>query len=111
MSVATGSQTVVVLKQTARYKTNNSVAYVGYNRCCISTIYCNWKSFYLFYRVNGDLNVRVSDFGLSRVVTNGTDYYRMGSKKQLPVKWMAPECLTDGLFTTFSDVVRQCYNR
>ena len=57
------------------------------------------------YRLNGDLNIKVSDFGLSRVVTTTNDYYRMASRKQLPVKWMAPECLTDGLFTRYSDVV------
>ena len=56
------------------------------------------------------MNVRVSDFGLSRVIKTGTDYYRMGNNKQLPVKWMAPESLTDGLFTTFSDVVRKRCN-
>ena len=60
-----------------------------------------------FCRLNGKLDVKVSDFGLSRVINAGADYYRAGTNKQLPVKWMAPESLTIGIFTTFSDVVRQ----
>ena len=58
------------------------------------------------YRLDMNLNIRVSDFGLSRVITKGKDYYRAGNNKELPVKWMAPESLTDNVFTTFSDVVR-----
>lgn len=33
-----------------------------------------------------------------------TDYYRKGGKGLLPVRWMAPESLKDGVFTTYSDV-------
>ena len=32
------------------------------------------------------------------------DYYRKGGKDLLPVRWMAPESLKDGIFTTSSDV-------
>ena len=35
----------------------------------------------------------------------GKDYYRMGHFSCLPVKWMAPECLIDLIFTSSSDVV------
>ena len=48
----------------------------------------------------------MADFGLSRVLTEGKEYYRVGNNKQLPVKWMAPESLTDFLFTAMSDIVR-----
>ncbi|KAH9370687.1 hypothetical protein HPB48_014006 [Haemaphysalis longicornis] len=33
-----------------------------------------------------------------------TDYYRKGGKGLLPVRWMAPESLKDGIFTSHSDV-------
>ncbi len=32
------------------------------------------------------------------------DYYRFSRKGMLPVRWMAPESLADGLFTPMSDV-------
>lgn len=43
------------------------------------------------------------DFGMTRDVYE-TDYYRKGGKGLLPVRWMAPESLKDGIFTTHSDV-------
>lgn len=33
-----------------------------------------------------------------------TDYYRKDTQGMLPVRWMAPESLQDGIFTTPSDV-------
>ncbi len=33
-----------------------------------------------------------------------TDYYRKGGKGLLPVRWMAPEAIKDGIFTSLSDV-------
>lgn len=33
-----------------------------------------------------------------------TDYYRKGGKGLLPVRWMAPESLKDGVFTASSDM-------
>lgn len=44
-----------------------------------------------------------ADFGMTRDVYE-TDYYRKGGKGLLPVRWMAPESLKDGIFTTHSDV-------
>lgn len=46
---------------------------------------------------------RFADFGMTRDVYE-TDYYRKGGKGLLPVRWMAPESLKDGIFTTHSDV-------
>ncbi|KAJ7398117.1 insulin receptor [Pitangus sulphuratus] len=43
------------------------------------------------------------DFGMTRDIYE-TDYYRKGGKGLLPVRWMAPESLKDGVFTTYSDV-------
>ncbi|KAL0128719.1 hypothetical protein PUN28_003826 [Cardiocondyla obscurior] len=50
-----------------------------------------------------DLTVKIGDFGMTRDIYE-TDYYRKGSKGLLPVRWMAPESLKDGVFTSFSDV-------
>ena len=55
--------------------------------------------------MSADLTVNIADFGLSRDVYS-KDYYRMGTKTMLPVKWMAPESLNDNVFTVKSDVVR-----
>ena len=43
------------------------------------------------------------DFGMTRDIYE-TDYYRKGGKGLLPVRWMAPESLKDGVFTANSDV-------
>lgn len=43
------------------------------------------------------------DFGMTRDIYE-TDYYRKGGKGLLPVRWMSPEALKDGLFNTHSDV-------
>lgn len=50
-----------------------------------------------------DLTVKVGDFGMTRDVYE-RDYYRKGSKGLLPVRWMAPESLKDGVFSSYSDV-------
>ncbi|KAG7251014.1 hypothetical protein CRUP_002944, partial [Coryphaenoides rupestris] len=45
---------------------------------------------------------RKGDFGMTRDIYE-TDYYRKGGKGLLPVRWMAPESLKDGVFTAHSD--------
>ena len=51
------------------------------------------------------MNVKVSDFGLARVLEEGKDYYRVGQCCALPVRWMAPESIVDLVFTNQSDIV------
>lgn len=53
--------------------------------------------------VADDLTIKIGDFGMTRDIYE-TDYYRKGTKGLLPVRWMAPESLKDGVFTTYSDV-------
>ena len=78
-----------------------------------------------------DLTVKIGDFGMTRDIYE-TDYYKKGNRRHLrhkeisqrrernllkkknfllsgtkgllPVRWMAPESLKDGVFTTHSDV-------
>ncbi|NWR74940.1 ROS1 kinase, partial [Centropus unirufus] len=47
--------------------------------------------------------VKIGDFGLARDVYKN-DYYRKSGEGLLPVRWMAPESLIDGIFTNRSDV-------
>ncbi|XP_030760260.1 tyrosine-protein kinase transmembrane receptor Ror isoform X1 [Sitophilus oryzae] len=53
--------------------------------------------------VSKDMEVKISDFGLSRDMYS-CDYYRVQSKSLLPVRWMPPESILYGKFTTESDV-------
>ncbi|TRY86714.1 hypothetical protein DNTS_031468 [Danionella cerebrum] len=53
--------------------------------------------------VTEDFVVKIGDFGMTRDIYE-TDYYRKGGKGLLPVRWMSPESLKDGVFTTMSDV-------
>ena len=52
--------------------------------------------------------IKVSDFGLTEDVY-AKNYFRQGREDgvvKLPVKWMSPESLNDGVFTEKTDVVR-----
>ena len=54
--------------------------------------------------VDRELVVKIGDFGLSRDVSS-MDYYRVGTTQAcLPIRWMPPEALLFGKFTTQSDV-------
>lgn len=53
--------------------------------------------------VSGDHTVKIGDFGMARDIYE-TDYYRKETVGLLPVRWMSPESLADGVFTTDGDV-------
>ena len=60
-----------------------------------------------FYRIDTNFLIKITDFGLAEDVFE-SDYYRQGSNEEvikLPVKWMAPESLSDEHFSEKSDVV------
>lgn len=45
----------------------------------------------------------IGDFGLARDIYKN-DYYRKEGEGLLPVRWMSPESLVDGVFTSQSDI-------
>ncbi|XP_012284589.1 insulin-like receptor isoform X2 [Orussus abietinus] len=53
--------------------------------------------------ISKDLVCKIGDFGMARDIYE-TDYYKIGKKGLLPIRWMAPENLSDGVFTSDSDV-------
>ncbi|KAF5294238.1 hypothetical protein FQR65_LT10824 [Abscondita terminalis] len=53
--------------------------------------------------VGADYTVKIGDFGMTRDIYE-TDYYRKETRGLMPVRWMSPESLADGVFTTDSDV-------
>ena len=56
-------------------------------------------------RIDGDLCLKIADFGLSRDI-NELDYYRSRNKgAKIPIRWLAPESLAKGIYDTKSDVV------
>lgn len=59
------------------------------------------------YRIDQNFVIKVADFGLSVNVDITKGYYRQEMKNdvKLPIKWLAPECINDGLFSEKSDVV------
>ncbi|XP_041463958.1 insulin-like peptide receptor [Lytechinus variegatus] len=50
-----------------------------------------------------DGTCKVADFGLARDIYQ-SDYYRKERGGMLPIRWMAPESVKDGVFQTSSDV-------
>ena len=59
------------------------------------------------FRIDSHFLIKITDFGLSEDVFL-RNYFREGSDGEavkLPVKWMAPESLSDGHFSEKSDVV------
>ena len=53
--------------------------------------------------IGENLNVKISDFGLCRDIYS-SDYHKVQSKSLLPVRWMPPESILYGKFSTEADV-------
>lgn len=53
--------------------------------------------------VAADCTVKIGDFGLTKHIYEA-DYYRRTTHGVMPVRWMAPESLQDGIFSSCSDV-------
>ena len=58
------------------------------------------------HRLDFHCVIKVADFGLTEKMYT-QNYFRQGQKStvRLPIKWMAPESLSDGLFNEATDVV------
>ena len=41
--------------------------------------------------------IKIADFGLSKDIGE-SNYYRINAGIELPIRWMAPECMMDGKF-------------
>jgi hypothetical protein len=66
------------------------------------------KPFCYSHRLDANLRVKVADFGLCRDVYE-RGYYKSDNKKKLPIRWMAPESIEKGQYTSKSDVVSHSY--
>ena len=51
--------------------------------------------------------IKVADFGLSESIDTTKEYFRQDHEAivKLPIKWLAPESINDGVFSEKSDVV------
>ena len=61
----------------------------------------------VMYRIDSSFLIKITDFGLCEDIYV-RNYFRqghVGGAVKLPVKWMAPESLSDGHFSEKSDVV------
>lgn len=68
------------------------------NKCTVTTY-----SFF-FFRIDSELQVRVSDTALSRDLFP-RDYHCLGDNENRPVKWLSLEALVHKQFTPANDVV------
>ena len=64
---------------------------------------------HFFYRLDDNLLVKISDFGLTKDLGDSNVYRSRGENEVLPVRWMSVEALTGHVFTKQSDVVRKTF--
>ena len=58
-------------------------------------------------RIDSGFVIKVADFGLSESLDTTKEYYReiRDNVTKFPIKWMALESITDGIFSEKTDVV------
>ena len=74
--------------------------------CMLETIYVTLANIVSIYRIDFNMVIKVADFGLA-VNIGAKEYYRLTKHTdvKLPLMWMAPESLSDYMFSEMSDVV------
>ena len=78
--------------------------------CAYVCVVCVHDAVYpVEFRVDEDLKVKVADFGMARDI-HSAEYYKLTHRQKLPLKWMAPESIFDGKFSSKSDVVSSTGN-
>ena len=68
----------------------------------------NITSYVHHCRIDVNFVIKVADFGLAESIELSKTYFRQCPKDavKLPIKWLAPESINDGVFSEKSDVVR-----
>ena len=61
------------------------------------------RNILLANRSGGSNTCKVADFGLSKAMRTGEEYYRL-ERGQFPVKWTAPEAIKEGRYSTATDI-------
>jgi len=56
-----------------------------------------------FYVVKGPQHVKITDFGLTKILDVGETIFK-SKKGKVPVRWLAPESLINRMYTHKSDV-------
>nr|XP_061800654.1 tyrosine-protein kinase JAK2-like [Nerophis lumbriciformis] len=54
--------------------------------------------------VESEMRVKIGDFGLTKVLPQGKDYYTVREPGESPIFWYSPESLTESKFSVASDV-------
>ena len=57
----------------------------------------------MLFTVQGPEHVKITDFGLTKILDVGETTYK-SKKGKVPVRWLAPESLINRLYTHKSDV-------
>uniref|UniRef100_A0A1A8D010 Tyrosine-protein kinase n=1 Tax=Nothobranchius kadleci TaxID=1051664 RepID=A0A1A8D010_NOTKA len=54
--------------------------------------------------VESEMRVKIGDFGLTKVLPQGKEYYTVSEPGESPIFWYAPESLTESKFSVASDI-------
>jgi hypothetical protein len=62
---------------------------------------------YTSCRIDYKFVIKVADFGLSESINTSKQYFRQDQQVvvRLPIKWLPPESINEGVFSEKSDVV------